>query len=104
MKLTKAEKAQMTANKNEIEEEIEAYKVRLIDTLLQIGVDPVPYDIAIRMTAETLRERDRAYRDYLKCEESRTTVQSWNSQARACLSMLKLTPFRVIDGESESVV
>lgn len=104
MRLTKAEKAQINASKNEIEDELELYKQRLIDTMLQIGVDPVPYDIAIRMTAETLRERDRAYRDYLKCEESRTTVQSWNSQARACLSMLKLTPFRVIDGDSESVV
>ena len=104
MKLTKSEKAQVTACKTDIEDEIELYKQRLIDTMLQVGIDPVPYDIAIRLTAETLRERDRAYRDYLKCEESRTTVQSWNTQARACLSMLKLTPWRVTDGDSESVV
>ena len=104
MKLTKANKARLNANKSETETEIEAYKKQLIDTLLQMNIDPVPFEIVIRMTAETLRERDHVYRDYMNNEESDTVLHNWNDQTRACLSMLKLTPAAMIDGHNEKAV
>ena len=86
--------------------EIETIKKELIDTMLSVGIDPVPYSIAIKITAETLREREKAYKEYIENGSRQTTekghsdatavrLAAWNSQARACLSMLKLTPVRV---------
>lgn len=84
------------------ETEIEKITADLVQTMRQCGIDPTPYGIAIRMTAETLQERDRVYQEYMLMGESRTALQSWNVQARACLSMLKLTPWRVIPGTEDT--
>ncbi len=94
------------------DERIEEIKAELIDTMLHVGIDPVPYSIAIKITAETLREREKAYKEYMENGGSQVTekghsnpnavrLASWNSQARACLSMLKLTPWRVIESPTE---
>lgn len=83
------------------DKEVEQITADLVQTMRQCGIDPTPYSIAIRITAETLKERDRVYRDYLKEDESRTALQSWNVQVRSCLSMLKLTPWRTLPGDTE---
>lgn len=82
----------------EITEELE-------ETLSRFGVNPKLYGIAIRITAETLYEREKAYDEYIakggrqtddkgKSEATAVRLAAWNSQARACLGMLKLTPWR----------
>lgn len=93
------------------DERIEEIKHELIDTMLQIGIDPVPYSIAIRITAETLAEREKAYQEFMdnggkqtnngKSEPAAVRLAAWNSQARACLSMLKLTPVRIREKDGE---
>ena len=91
--------------KNEVTNEIETITAELVSTLRGLGINPAPYGIAIRMTAETLRERQKAYDEYIQNGGRQTTdkgrseatavrLAAWNSQARACLSMLKLTPWR----------
>ena len=77
------------------DQEVETIKKELMDTLLEIGIDPVPYNIAIRITAETIREREKVYHDFLNDRASRVCLQSWNDQVRACLSMLRLTPGKI---------
>jgi len=92
----------------EIKDQIDGYKAQLVDMLVNLKIDPVPYEFAIRLTAETLRERDRAYLEYINGVGNVTRFTSLNSQARACLSMLKLTPVRVYEkadgADSESAV
>ena len=41
------------------DKEIEQITADLVQTMRQCGIDPTPYSIAIRITAETLKERDR---------------------------------------------
>ena len=55
--------------------EIETIKKELIDTMLSVGLDPVPYSIAIKITAETLLEREKAYKEYIKNGSRQTTEQ-----------------------------
>lgn len=104
--------------KTEVATDIEKITAELVSTLRGLGINPAPYSIAIRMTAETLRERQKAYEEYIENGGRQTTekgrseatavrLAAWNSQARACLSMLKLTPWRVSltnDMEDESEV
>ena len=91
-----------TAKTNKRLEEIRA---RIIEDMKTAGVDAEAYGIAIEITTQTLFERERAYRDYIENGGEQVTdagrsnpyavrLSSWNSQARACLSMLKLTPVR----------
>lgn len=101
-----------------VTKEIETITAELVSTLRGLGINPTPYSIAIRMTAETLRERQKAYDEYIenggrqvtdkgRSDPSAVRLAAWNSQARACLSMLKLTPWRVSltnDMEEESEV
>ena len=86
--------------------DIETITDELIETMRQVGIVTDPYRIAIRITAETLHEREKAYEEYMENGGRQTTekgrsdatavrLSAWNSQARACLSMLKLTPWRV---------
>lgn len=90
--------------------DIETITEELVDTMCAIGINPKPYEIAIRITAETLREREKAYEEYMdnggrqatekgRSEATAVRLAAWNSQARACLSMLKLTPRRPYDKE-----
>lgn len=87
------------------EKAIQYYKDRVIHDLKKAGINPDPYGLAIIITAETLFERRVAYDEYLErggrntterggSEASAVRLAVWNSQARACLSMLKLTPCR----------
>lgn len=91
---------------------IEVVTEELVANMRQIGIDPTPYSIAIRIAAETLTEREKAYTEYMEKGGRQTTekgrseatavrLAAWNSQARACLSMLKLTPWRVRPTETE---
>lgn len=94
---------------------IETITAELIETMRQVGINPEPYSIALRITAETLREREKAYEEYMENGGRQTTdkgrseatsvrLAAWNSQARACLSMLKLTPRNVpVSGSGEGV-
>lgn len=94
---------------------IEMITAELIDTMRQIGINPEPYSLAIRITAETLREREKAYEEYIdnggrqtndkgRSDATAVRLAAWNSQARACLSMLKLTPRNVpATGNTEGV-
>lgn len=95
--------------------DIDTYTAELVQTMRQIGIDPTPYGIAIRITAETLRERDKAYQEYMdnggrqttekgRSEATAVRLAAWNSQARACLSMLKLTPWRTFQTDSEDSI
>ena len=92
--------------KNDDDTRMEEIKRELLDTMLQVGIDPTPYAIAIKITAETLTEREKAYQEYKESGGRQTNekggsnaaavrLAAWNSQSRACLSMLKLTPLRV---------
>lgn len=95
--------------------DIETITAELIDTMRQLGVNPEPYSIALRITAETIREREKAYEEYMDNGGRQTTekgrsdatavrLAAWNSQARACLSMLRLTPRSVpVSGSGEGV-
>lgn len=80
-------------------DELEAYKKELLDTMLQIGIDPTPYAIAIRITAETLLERERAYRFYKDGIGSRD-MWDFNFQSMECLTMLGLTPSAHLEGKN----
>lgn len=85
----------------------------LIADMTSIGIDTAAYKIAIRITAETLYEREQAYKDYIEdgarqINEKGTSsnpyavrLQAWNSQARSCLYMLKLTPTPSRQNEDE---
>lgn len=92
---------------------IETITAELIETMRQLGINPEPYSIALRITAETLREREKAYEEYMenggrqatdkgRSEATAVRLAAWNSQARACLSMLKLTPRRTSQNGEES--
>ena len=87
---------------------LEEIQEELSTTMTSLGMNPEPYSIAIRITAETLLEREKAYEEYIQdggrqvTEKGRSNpssirLTSWNNQARACLSMLKLTPWRVVE-------
>lgn len=78
-------------------------KARLIHDMTALGIDAGLYSFAIDNATETLFEREKAYQAYKDNGSRQTTedgknnpyalrLQSWNSQARACLSMLRLTP------------
>lgn len=95
------------------DKELEKITAELVQSMRQCGIDPAPYSIAIRITAETLRERDKAYKEYMDNGSRQTTdkgrsdakavrLTAWNSQARACLSMLKLTPWRTFPGDTDN--
>lgn len=85
---------------------------QLMEDMKKAGVEVEPYAIAIRITAETLYEREQAYKEYVE-DGSRqlndkhnanpyaVRLASWNSQSRACLGMLKLTPPRPTPGAEE---
>lgn len=83
--------------------ELEKIEKELVDTMKMLGINPEPYSMAIRITAQTLYERDKAYQAYLndggklvndngKPNPIGIKLATWNAQSRACLSMLKLTP------------
>jgi hypothetical protein len=85
--------------------ELEKIEKELKETMKQIGINPKPYSIAIRLTAETILERNKAYNLYLaeggklindngKPNPIVVKLTTWNAQTRACLGMLKLTPAR----------
>lgn len=86
-------------------------RTRLVADLERVGIDADLYSLAVDIAAETLLERERAYDAYV--ESGSTPVlegknnpyamrlAQWNSQARACLSMLKLTPWRVLSNDPE---
>ena len=85
--------------------ELEKIEKELSDTMKKIGINPEPYSIAIRITAQTIMERDKAYQAYLddggrlvneygKPSPIGIKLATWNAQTRACLGMLKLTPAR----------
>ena len=87
------------------EKRIEEIREKLIEDMKTAGVNADAYGIALDITAQTLHERERAYKDYIEHGAEQVTekgtnnpyavrLSSWNSQARACLSMLKLTPVR----------
>lgn len=93
------------------EKRLEELRETLRNDMTQAGVKISAYDIAIEITAETLLEREKAYEAYINDgsrqvdERGRlnpygSRLASWNSQARACLSMLKLTPTRVFYSEA----
>lgn len=78
-------------------------KAGIIKDLGALGINTDPYALAIDLTTETLFERARAYEAYKENGSRQTTedgktnpyavrLQAWNAQARACLSMLRLTP------------
>jgi len=78
-------------------------KARLICDLNALGIDASLYTFAIDLATTTLYEREKAYEAYKAHGSQQTTedgknnpyavrLQSWNSQARACLTMLRLTP------------
>lgn len=93
-------------------EDIDVITTELVSNMRKIGIDPTPYAIAIRLTAETIRERERAYSEYMANGGKQTTEKgrsdatalrlcAWNGQVRACLSMLKLTPVRVSKSDAD---
>lgn len=98
---------------------LEEIRAELVATMESVSIDPTPYRIAIAITAETLLERENAYKEYIengsrqteegarastiKSNPYATRLCSWNAQARACLSMLKLTPVRVVEKQEDSV-
>ena len=95
----------MKKNATKTNKRLEEIRARLVEDMKTAGVDAEPYAIAIDITAETLLEREHAYNDYIENgggqvnEAGRSNpyavrLSAWNSQARACLSMLKLTPVR----------
>lgn len=83
------------------EQRLNEIRKQLIFDLLDAGLNTLQYGFAIDLTVTTLYEREKAYNDYLRAEKEGlklspylARLQNWNTQARACLSMLKLTPTR----------
>lgn len=84
-------------------EDVERIAEELREDMRKCGVEPDLYNTAVLLSAETLYERERAYCEYVENGATQTNVkgasnpyavrlQSWNNQARACLTMLRLTP------------
>lgn len=78
-------------------------KANIISDLEALGVNPASYMLAIDLATTTLFEREKAYEAYKENGSRQTTedgktnpyavrLQAWNTQARACLTMLRLTP------------
>ena len=78
-------------------------KANIINDMEALGLNPASYSIAVDLASTTLYEREKAYEAYKENGSRQTTedgktnpyavrLQSWNSQARACLTMLRLTP------------
>lgn len=78
-------------------------KANVINDMEALGLNPASYSIAVDLASTTLYEREKAYEAYKAHGSQQTTedgknnpyavrLQSWNSQARACLTMLRLTP------------
>lgn len=78
---------------------------QLNEDLTYLGIDPKPYSIIVRMTAETIIERDRAYEAYLqgggkqitdagRSDPTAIRFTVMNNQARSFLHCLHLAPLR----------
>lgn len=91
---------------NSTNNNLEEITLELIEAMLALNLDPKPYGLAIQLTAETIMERNEAYKEYLenggthvnekgKSDARSLRLASWNAQVRQCLSMLRLTPTRV---------
>ena len=85
----------------EKEDRLQEIKKQLTFDLLSAGLDVIQYGFAIDLTVTALYERERAYEAYKKAEREGlrlspylSRLQAWTTQARTCLSMLKLTPTR----------
>jgi len=94
-------------------EHIERLAEELRADMVKCGIDPTCYGIAVSIASETLYEREQAYKAYIEAGALQTTdkgtsnpyavrLQSWNSQARACLTMLRLTPPYIRPGQPET--
>lgn len=91
-------------NNDTITDRLDEIRSKLRVDMIQARLDVTTFDYAIDITAETLLERERIFSLYMEHEKTRTDLTtvnpfssrlaSWNSQARACLNMLKLTPTR----------
>lgn len=93
----------MRRKKDERAEAVENIAEELRADMVKCGIDPTCYGIAVKIASETLYEREQAYKAYIEAGALQATekgtsnpyavrLQSWNSQARACLTMLRLTP------------
>ena len=98
--------------KSDKDKRLDEIRDELVTTMRQLSIDPTPYAYAIKITAETLREREKAYDEYMESggknvtEKGRSNaaavrLATWNAQSRACLAMLKLTPWRVLAEHTE---
>lgn len=93
----------MRRKKDERAEAVENIAEELRADMVKCGIDPTCYGIAVKIASETLYEREQAYKAYIEAGALQATekgtsnpyavrLQAWNAQARACLSMLRLTP------------
>lgn len=84
---------------------IDELVLKLNEDLRYLGIDPKPYSIIVKMTAETLIERDIAYNEYLSSGGKQITEKGrsdptavrfavMNNQARSFLHSLHLAPLR----------
>ena len=73
----------------------------LINAMANVGLEPSLYMYAVDIATMTLLEREKVYALYLEYEDNPEEgkpnpydgrLRAWNSQARACLTMLRLTP------------
>lgn len=77
--------------------------------MLMSGLDTITCETAIKLTVETILERNRVYLKYVRYNEEHpecdlnpyeNSLVLWNTQTRDCLCMLNLTP-RLVKGLSE---
>lgn len=103
----------MRRKKDERAEAVENIAEELRADMVKCGIDPTCYGIAVKIASETLYEREQAYKAYIEAGALQATekgtsnpyavrLQSWNSQARAWLSVLRLTPPYIRPGQPET--